>query len=96
MDSPKENPEGYKSSSVFTYVKNLKGHLSLAQGTMDDNVHMRNTMKLVDALMEADKDFDVMFYPGAAHGWYYLPHKAKFENRAKDAFIKKYLIQGIK
>lgn len=94
MDSPKENPEGYKSSSVFTYVKNLKGHLSLNQGTMDDNVHMRNTMKLVDALMEADKDFDLMFYPGAAHGWYYLPHKAKFEKRAKDAFIKKYLIQA--
>ncbi|MDR6784006.1 dipeptidyl-peptidase-4 [Pedobacter africanus] len=91
MDSPKENPEGYKSSSVFTYVKNLKGHLSLAQGTMDDNVHMRNTMKLVDALMEADKDFDLMFYPGAAHGWFYLPHKAKFERRAREAFIKKYL-----
>ncbi|WEK18978.1 MAG: S9 family peptidase [Candidatus Pedobacter colombiensis] len=96
MDSPKENPEGYKSSSVFTYVKNLKGHLSLAQGTMDDNVHMRNTMKLVDALMEADKDFELMFYPGAAHGWYYLPHKAKFERNAKDAFIKKYLIQDTK
>jgi len=93
MDSPKENPEGYKSSSVFTYVKNLKGHLSLNQGTMDDNVHMRNTMKLVDALMEADKDFDVMFYPGAAHGWYYLPHKAKFERNATDKFIKKYLLK---
>lgn len=93
MDSPKENPEGYKSSSVFTYVKNLKGHLSLNQGTMDDNVHMRNTMKLVDALMEADKDFDVMFYPGAAHGWYFLPHKAKFEKRATEKFIKTYLLQ---
>lgn len=92
MDSPKENPEGYKTSSVFTYVKNLKGHLSLSQGTMDDNVHMRNTMKLVDALMEADKDFDVMFYPGAAHGWFYLPHKTKFERKANDTFIKKYLL----
>lgn len=92
MDSPKENPEGYKSSSVFTYVNNLKGHLSLNQGTADDNVHMRNTMKLVDALMEADKDFDVMFYPGAAHGWYYLHHKAKFEKRATEAFLKKYLM----
>ncbi|SMC64418.1 S9 family peptidase [Pedobacter africanus] len=93
MDSPKENPEGYKSSSVFTYVKSLKGHLSLAQGTLDDNVHMRNTMKLVDALIEADKQFEVMFYPGAAHGWYYLPHKAKFYNNANDKFIKTYLLQ---
>ncbi len=93
MGTPAENPEGYKSSSVFTYVNRLKGHLRLAQGTMDDNVHMRNTMKLVDALMEADKKFDVMFYPGGAHGWYYLHHKALHYNSANAEFIKTYLLK---
>lgn len=92
MDTPKDNPKGYQSSSLFTYAKNLKGHLSLAQGTMDDNVHMRNTIKLIDALQEARKAFEVMFYPGAAHGWYYLPNKSAHYNQENNEFIKKYLL----
>ncbi len=92
MDTPDENPEGYKTSSVLTYAKNLKGHLNLAQGTMDDNVHMRNTMKLIDALQEAQKQFEVMFYPGAAHGWYFMHNKAAHYNKANELFIQKYLL----
>nr|WP_121271416.1 DPP IV N-terminal domain-containing protein [Pedobacter schmidteae] len=93
MDSPKENPEGYKTSSVMTYVNNMKGHLSLAQGTADDNVHMRNTMKLANALQEAQKQFELMFYPGAPHGWFFLHNKAAHDQKARALFLERYLFK---
>ncbi|MEK7744752.1 MAG: prolyl oligopeptidase family serine peptidase, partial [Elusimicrobiota bacterium] len=41
---------------------------SLVHGTLDDNVHLQNTIKLVDALVKADKDFELQLYPGFRHG----------------------------
>ena len=69
MDTPKENPEGYKSSSVYTYVDQYKGLLRIYHGTMDDNVHMQNSMQLVKKLQEKKKHFEFMLYPGGRHGW---------------------------
>ncbi len=51
------------------YAKNLKGHLLLAHGTMDDNVPFNNTLLLVDALIKANKDFDLIVFPNAHHGY---------------------------
>ncbi|MBX9582053.1 MAG: DPP IV N-terminal domain-containing protein [Gemmataceae bacterium] len=68
MLTPKENPEGYDKSSVVKAAKNLHGRLLILHGLMDDNVHVQNTVQLVDALQAADKDFEVMFYPKARHG----------------------------
>ncbi len=51
------------------YAKNLKGHLLLAHGTMDDNVPLNNTLLLVDALIKANKDFDLILIPNAHHGY---------------------------
>ncbi|SHF64582.1 S9 family peptidase [Pedobacter caeni] len=69
MDTPKENPEGYKNGSVLTYVDNYKGLLRIMHGDMDDNVHMQNTIQLVDKLQNANKHFELMIYPGGRHGW---------------------------
>ncbi len=48
-------------------AKNLKGHLMLTTGDMDNNVHMANTMRLADALIKADKRFDMLVFPGIRH-----------------------------
>jgi len=50
-------------------AKNLKGHLLLAHGTMDDNVPPSNTLLVVDALIKANKDFDLLMIPNARHGY---------------------------
>src|SRR5262249_35480319 len=50
-------------------AKNLKGHLLLATGDMDDNVHMANTMRLTDALIKANKRFDMLVIPGKRHAY---------------------------
>lgn len=48
---------------------NLKGHLLLVHGEIDNNVHPANTMRLVDALIKANKRFDLLLIPGARHGF---------------------------
>ncbi|MFZ3245514.1 MAG: DPP IV N-terminal domain-containing protein [Candidatus Acidiferrales bacterium] len=52
-------------------AKNLKGHLMLTTGDMDNNVHMANTMRLANALIKADKRFDMFVFPGLRHS--YMP-----------------------
>lgn len=69
MDTPQENPEGYKAASVLSYVNNYKGLLRIMHGDMDDNVHMQNTIQLIDKLQDANKHFELMIYPGGRHGW---------------------------
>lgn len=69
MDTPSENPEGYKNGSVITYVNNYKGMLRIDHGTMDDNVHVQNAIQLVSALEDQGKHFELMLYPGGRHGW---------------------------
>lgn len=68
MGTPQDNPEGYDESSVIKAAGNLHGRLLLAHGSLDDNVHIHNTIQLVQALQNARKDFDLMIYPGARHG----------------------------
>ncbi|MHB1425570.1 MAG: DPP IV N-terminal domain-containing protein [Gemmataceae bacterium] len=68
MNTPQENPEGYKRTSVVAAAAQLHGRLLIIHGIRDDNVHLQNTLQLVDALQSADKDFEVMVYPNARHG----------------------------
>jgi dipeptidyl-peptidase-4 len=68
MSTPQDNPEGYKASSVVEAAANLHGKLLILHGAIDDNVSVRNTMRLVHALQQADKDFELMIYPSARHG----------------------------
>jgi dipeptidyl-peptidase-4 len=68
MNTPQENPEGYKVTSVVKAAANLHGRLLILHGLMDDNVHLQNSAQLILALQRADKDFDVMVYPQSRHG----------------------------
>ncbi len=69
MDSPAENPEGYTASSVITWAEKYKGMLSIVHGTMDDNVHMQNSIQLISRLEDLNKHFEFSLYPGGRHGW---------------------------
>ena len=68
MNTPQENPKGYDASSVVKAARNLHGRLLILHGVMDDNVHVQNSLQLIQALQQADKDFEVMLYPMSRHG----------------------------
>jgi dipeptidyl-peptidase-4 len=59
----------YDDQANQSLAKNLKGHLLLAHGTMDDNVPPYNTLLVVDALIKANKDFDLLLLPNQRHGY---------------------------
>jgi dipeptidyl aminopeptidase/acylaminoacyl peptidase len=61
--------DNYEAQANQVYAKNLKGRLLLAHGTMDDNVPPYNTLLVVDALIKANKDFDLLMLPGQRHGF---------------------------
>ena len=67
MGLPQDNTEGYKASSVLESADNLSGKLLLIHGTIDDNVHLNNTMQLVELLQKAGKQFELMLYPSNRH-----------------------------
>ncbi len=68
MGIPQYNADGYEIGNPSNYVKNLKGKLLIQHGAVDDNVHPTHVMQLVNALLQAGKDFDWFIYPGQAHG----------------------------
>ncbi len=70
MTTPQENPTGYDENSPINHVEKLKGDYLLIHGTGDDNVHVQNTMLMVEALIQADKQFEWMIYPDKNHGIY--------------------------
>ncbi len=67
MRTPQENSKGYEDSSPITYVDKLKGNLLIIHGGGDDNVHLQNSMMIIDALIQANKQFDMMIYPNKNH-----------------------------
>ncbi|MFT5436041.1 MAG: dipeptidyl-peptidase-4 [Ulvibacter sp.] len=70
METPQENASGYDENSPISHVDKLEGDFLLVHGSADDNVHAQNTMRLVEALVQADKDFDWALYPDKNHGIY--------------------------
>jgi dipeptidyl-peptidase-4 len=71
MTTPQENAEGYDDNSPITHVDEFeKGDFLLIHGSADDNVHVQNTMQLIEALVQANKKFDWRIYPDKNHGIY--------------------------
>lgn len=93
MDMPQENAEGYKISSVLNYADRYKGMLQIVHGTMDDNVHMQNSIQLIGALQDKGKDFEFMLYPNGRHGWRNMPARNNHFENLKTKFIYKYLLE---
>lgn len=70
MTTPQENPLGYDNNSPITHVNKLEGNYLLIHGGGDDNVHVQNSMQLIEALIQANKQFDWRIYPDKDHGIY--------------------------
>ena len=68
MTTPQENPSGYDENSPINHVDKLKGAYLLVHGTADDNVHVQNTMRLIEAMVQANKEFEWALYPDKNHG----------------------------
>jgi dipeptidyl aminopeptidase/acylaminoacyl peptidase len=79
----------YEDQANQNFAKNLKGKLLLAHGGMDDNVPPVNTMLVVDALIKANKDFDLIIIPNARHG--YAAASYYMMRRRWDYFVKNLL-----
>ncbi|AEV33969.1 dipeptidyl aminopeptidase/acylaminoacyl peptidase [Owenweeksia hongkongensis DSM 17368] len=70
MDTPQNNGNGYDDNSPINHVEKMRGKYLLVHGSADDNVHVQNTMRMVSALVAADKQFDLFIYPDKNHGIY--------------------------
>ena len=68
MQTPQENPNGYDDNSPINFVDKLKGKFLLIHGSADDNVHVQNSMQMMEALIQANKQFDSQIYPDKNHG----------------------------
>ncbi len=80
-----ENATNYDTQANQNLAKNLKGHLLLAHGTMDDNVPPTNTMLVVNELIKANKDFDLLLLPNRHHGFGSEPYMVR---RRWDYFVR--------
>ena len=86
-----DNEEGYVKSAVMTYADSLQGRLLLVHSTMDDNVHVRNTMQLLTALTNAGKDADLRIYPPGAHGAAYSFASYVLMLKVYDHYLNRYI-----
>jgi dipeptidyl aminopeptidase/acylaminoacyl peptidase len=87
----KKNPDGttnYDNQANQLQARNLKGKLLLAHGTMDNNVPPANTLLVVDALIKANKDFDLLMLPNRNHGFGNEPYMVR---RRWDYFVRNLL-----
>ena len=100
MDTPQNNPEGYKVSKVMRYVSGYPvGYesaqrdtvmLKITHGTGDDNVHHQNTLQLINVMHRKGKKFDFMIYPDGMHG--YHGYQGEHFKQANREFWRKYLL----
>ena len=70
MQTPQENSDGYDLNSPIHYADSLSGNYLLIHGSADDNVHVQNTYEMVNALVKANKQFELFIYPDKNHSIY--------------------------
>ena len=88
MGTPKSNGEGYSNSAVMTHVDRLVGHLMLVHGGIDENVHFRHTARLVNALIKARKDYELLLFPDERHMPRSEADRVYMEQRIRDYFLE--------
>jgi dipeptidyl aminopeptidase/acylaminoacyl peptidase len=83
---PKDNADSYLRASNVEIADRLQGKLLLIHGELDDTDHPHQTLRLVDRLIAANKDFDLLIVPGAEHFWVgYHPYITR---RTWDFFVR--------
>ncbi|GGE99694.1 S9 family peptidase [Flavobacterium limi] len=90
MQTPQENASGYDNNSPINHVNKLKGKFLLIHGSGDDNVHVQNSMQMMEALIQANKQFDSQIYPDKNHGIYGGKTRIQLYNKMTN-FIKENL-----
>jgi len=90
MTTPQENASGYDQNSPINHVDKLKGKFLLIHGSGDDNVHVQNSMQMMEALIQANKQFDSQIYPDKNHGIYGGKTRIQLYNKMTN-FIKENL-----
>ncbi len=91
MGLPQENQEGYEKSAPVNAAENLHGTLLLLHGTGDDNVHMSNSIQMIDSLIRSGKLFYSQFYPNQMHGFWgkYREHQYRYMFHFLETHLKK-------
>jgi len=90
METPQENASGYDDNSPINFADKLKGKFLLIHGSADDNVHVQNSMQMMEALIQANKQFDSQIYPDKNHGIFGGKTRIQLYNKMTD-FIKQNL-----
>jgi dipeptidyl-peptidase-4 len=88
MRTPQENPSGYDDNSPINHVDKLKGKYLLVHGLSDDNVHAQNSMDLISALVNKNKQFEMQLYPNKNHGIYGGYTRLHLYNRMTDFILR--------
>jgi dipeptidyl-peptidase-4 len=86
MGKPQQHPVAYQRTSVLPAAAALRSKLLLLQGTSDDNVHLMNSISLIQAFMSAGKHVDYYVYPGARHGPTGIAPRRDVDQRILDWF----------
>jgi len=89
MQTPQENPDGYDNNSPLFFADRLKGNFLIIHGSADDNVHVQNTMLMVDALIHNNKQFDWAIYPDKNHGIYGGATRLQLYTKIKNFILEK-------
>ncbi len=88
MGQLKDDAAGYKGSDVTAAAANLHGALLIAHGTGDDNVHFQNTVQMVNALINAGKQFQLMIYPNKTHSIAGAESREQLFHMIEDHFVR--------
>src|ERR1700722_2554862 len=88
MGQLKDDPKGYAESDVTADAAKLHGALLIAHGTGDDNVHFQNSMQMIDALIKAGKQFQLMIYPNKTHSISGADARAHLFHMIDDYFMR--------
>ena len=89
LEKKADGTTNYDGQANQNFAKQLKGHLLLAHGTLDNNVPPYNTLLVVDALIKANKDFDLLMLPNQGHGY---GNAANYMTRRRWDYFVRYLL----
>jgi dipeptidyl-peptidase 4 len=87
MGTPQDNPEGYQASNVMHHVEKMAGKLMLVHGLIDENVHFRHTARLINALIRAQKKYDLLVFPDERHMPRKLVDRVFMEEQIRDFIV---------
>jgi len=86
-----ENEDNYINSSVMAHARNFRGNMLVAHSSMDENVHIQNTMQMLTAFTNAGKDIDLRIYPPGAHGVAYNQQSYLLLHQVYTTYLNRHL-----